>query len=133
MRSHRLAHLTAPREITSQLQRLLERTRRGEISTWSVIGENPLDRARCPDGRSGVISKTMASVKPWRPPVVATGAMLLPIALLGMRRDKILNRVAAARKDGKDDEYGFGYARGWVDSDDGGRGDLSRSLSSTGR
>jgi len=63
----------------------------------------------------------MASVKPWRPPVVATGAMLLPIALLGMRRDKILNRVAAARKDGKDDEYGFGYARGWVDSDDGGK------------
>ncbi len=63
----------------------------------------------------------MASVKPWLPPVVVTGAMLLPIALLGMRRDKILNRVAAARKDGKDDEYGFGYARGWVDSDDGGK------------
>ena len=48
VRSHRLAHFMASREVTSQLQRLLERTPRGEISTWSVIGENPLDRAKCP-------------------------------------------------------------------------------------
>lgn len=70
------------------------------------------------DGRSGVISKTMPAVKPYRPPVVATGATLLSRALLGKRRDMILNRVAAARKDGKDDEYRFGYFRGCVDPDD---------------
>lgn len=74
----------------------------------------------------------MASVKPWRPPVVVTGAMLLPIALLGMRRDKILNRVAAARKDGKDDTGLDMPVAGWIQTM-GERGDLSRSLSSTGR